>query len=63
MEPSGRNRWQPVANGSAPKRLKQADRQPVATYGNGFGVHGKEEVNVSSPLEGFEKDLLSAAFS
>jgi len=26
------------------KRLKQADRQPVATHGNGFGAHGKEDV-------------------
>jgi hypothetical protein len=25
----------------------------VATHGNGFGAHGKEGVNGSSPLEGF----------
>jgi hypothetical protein len=25
------------------KRLKQADRQPVATHGNRFAAHGKEE--------------------
>jgi hypothetical protein len=24
------------------KRLKQADRQPLATHGNRFGAHGKE---------------------
>src|SRR6266446_1313973 len=35
------------------KRLKQADRQPVATHGNGFGAHGKEGVDGSSPSEGF----------
>jgi hypothetical protein len=34
------------------KPLKQADPQPVATYGNRFGAHGKEGVNGSSPLEG-----------
>jgi hypothetical protein len=27
------------------KRLKQADRQPVATHGNRFGAHGKEAVD------------------
>jgi hypothetical protein len=30
--------------GSPLKRLKQADRQPVATHGNRFGAHGKEGV-------------------
>jgi hypothetical protein len=52
MEPSGRNRSQPVANGRAQKRPKQADRQPVATHGNRFGAHGKEGVDGSSPSEG-----------
>jgi len=42
MEPSGRNQWQPVANGTPQKPLKQADPQPVATHGNRFGAHGKE---------------------
>jgi len=28
--------------GEPRKRLKQADRQPVATHGNGSGAHGKE---------------------
>src|SRR5713226_35281 len=37
------------------KRLKQPDRQPVATHGNGSGAHGKEGVNGSSPLEGFSE--------
>jgi hypothetical protein len=31
-------------NAPARKRLKQADRQPVATHGNRFGAHGKEHV-------------------
>jgi hypothetical protein len=52
MEPSGRNRWQPVANGTPQKPLKQADPQPVATHGNGFGAHGKEGVDGSSSSEG-----------
>jgi hypothetical protein len=26
------------------KRLKEADRQPVATHGNGSAAHGKEHV-------------------
>jgi hypothetical protein len=56
MEPSGRNRWQPVANGKAPKRLRWADRQPVATHGNRFGAHGKEGVSGSSPEEGFAQN-------
>jgi hypothetical protein len=34
MEPSGGNQWQPLANASGPKRLKQADPQPSATHGN-----------------------------
>jgi hypothetical protein len=54
MEPSGRNRWQPVANGTPQKPLKQADPQPVATHGNGFGAHGKEGVDGSSPSEGLQ---------
>jgi hypothetical protein len=54
MEPSGRNRGQPVANGTPRKPLKHADPQPVATHGNGFGAHGKEGVDGSSPSEGFD---------
>src|SRR5437763_16463926 len=53
MEPSGRNRWQPIANGGRLKWLNQADRQPMATHGNHFGAHGKEGVDGSSPPEGF----------
>jgi hypothetical protein len=55
MEPSGRNRWQPVAMGRARKPLKQADPQPVATHGNRFAAHGKEGVDGSSPSEGLGK--------
>src|SRR5258708_29457727 len=45
------------------KRLKQADRQPVATSGNGSGAHGKEGVNGSSPLEGSAKAPHVGAFA
>jgi hypothetical protein len=38
---TGGNPWQ---MGHPRKRLGQADRQPVATHGNGFGAHGKEDV-------------------
>jgi hypothetical protein len=51
--------------GRARKRLKQADRQRVATHGNGFGAHGKEGVDGSSPSEGLSgtrKSLQKAAF-
>jgi hypothetical protein len=49
---TGGNQWQIQ---STPRRLKQAKRQPVATHGNGFGAHGKEGVDGSSPSEGFTK--------
>jgi hypothetical protein len=63
MEPSGRNRWQPVANGTHSKTLKQADPQPVATRGNRFGAHGKEGVDGSSPSEGSAKTPHVGAFA
>ena len=59
MEPSGRNRWQMA---HPRKRLKQADRQPVATHGNRFAAHGKEGVSGSSPEEGFGKAPEIGAF-
>jgi hypothetical protein len=61
MEPSGRNRWQPVAMGRARKPLKQADPQPVATHGNRFAAHGKEGVDGSSPSEGSARRRASRA--
>jgi hypothetical protein len=57
MEPSGRNRWQTVANGSPPKT---AQTRRLATGGN--PRHGKEGVNGSSPLEGFTKSLQISSF-
>jgi hypothetical protein len=41
MEPSGRNQWQPVANGTTRK-----------TAHISRSANGKERVNGSSPLEG-----------
>jgi hypothetical protein len=43
MEPSGRNQWQPVANGRAPKMPRTSQNR----------CHGKEGVDGSSPSEGF----------
>ena len=62
MEPSGRNRWQLVANGTGPKTAQIAYRQPVATHGNRFGAHGKEGVDGSSPSEGFRNALQTGMF-
>ncbi len=45
------------------KRLKQADRQPVATHGNGSGAHCKEGVSGSSPEEGSAKAQLMRRFT
>jgi hypothetical protein len=42
MEPSGRNRWQPVANGTAPKTAQKRE-------------NGKEGVDGSSPSEGLKR--------
>ena len=47
MEPSGRNRWQAVANRPALKTAQTSRWQPVATHGNRFAAHGKEGVDGS----------------
>ena len=44
---TGRN---PSQTAHRQERLKQADPQPVATHGNGFGAHGKEGVDSVSSL-------------
>jgi hypothetical protein len=49
--------------GDPRKPLKQADPQPVATHGNGFGAHGKEGVDGSSPSEGSAKVQHAVAFA
>ena len=53
MEPNGRNRLQPVANGSARKRLNQAETVATGCDRLPIGAHGKEGVDGSSPSEGF----------
>ena len=61
MEPSGRNRWQPVANGTPSKNGSNSrigNRwQPTATVSD-----GKEGVRGSSPREGFASSLLVSSF-
>src|SRR5260221_13439790 len=42
MEPSGRNRWQSVANGSAPETAQTTRSAPVATHGNDSGMGPRE---------------------
>jgi hypothetical protein len=48
MEPSGRNRWQPVANATAPRPAQT--RKPLPWVATSCG---KEGVDGSSPSEGF----------
>src|SRR6266852_4818162 len=53
MEPSGRNRWQPVANEAPPKTAQTSQSATGGSPRQPF--HGKEGVNGSSPLEGFRE--------
>ena len=66
MEPSGRNRWQPVTNGMRSKTAQTersaTGRDPRQRFGSDATQHGKEGVNGSSPLEGSIKALLGGAF-
>jgi hypothetical protein len=57
MEPSGRNRWQPVANAAAAKTPNQAKTVAVGCDRLPMAAHGKEGVDGSSPSEGFEISL------
>jgi hypothetical protein len=54
LEPSGRNRWQPVANAPSRNRLRSPTRQPFATPRNDETFDGKEGVDGSSPSEGLQ---------
>ena len=63
MEPSGRNGWQLVANGTVAKRLKQAInhcRRLRLRLPESF--HGKEGVDGSSPSEGPAKAPQNGTF-
>jgi hypothetical protein len=56
MEPSGRNRWQPVANAAAAKRLKNAKTVVAGCDRLPRKRHGKEGVSGSSPEEGLRQN-------
>ena len=52
MEPSGRNRWQPVANRTAGKIAERRQNRCVGCDQLPKSFHGKEGVGGSSPPEG-----------
>jgi hypothetical protein len=43
MEPSGRNRWQPVANGKAQRRLKRAKTLAMGCHQLPETIGGKDD--------------------
>ena len=51
---SGRNRWQPVANGMAAKTARTSQHVAVGCHWLPVGAHGKEGVDGSSPSEGLK---------
>ena len=55
MERSGRNRSQPVANGSQPKTAQTSENHCRGLLPVARRAHGKEGVDGSSPSEGFGK--------
>jgi hypothetical protein len=57
MEPSGRNPWQSLANGTASKTAQRSETIAVGCYRLPETFHGKEGVGGSSPPEGFAKAL------
>jgi AAA domain, putative AbiEii toxin, Type IV TA system len=62
MEQSGRNRWQPVANGPSRKRLKSARTAAVDRHRLLIAAHGKEGVDGSSPSEGLQNPRSGGVF-
>src|SRR6266851_4159366 len=66
MEPSGRNRWQPVANGTPPKTAQTGRSatggNPRQRFRSDATQHGKEGVDGSSPSEGSAKAPEPALF-
>jgi hypothetical protein len=63
MEPSGRNRWQPLADANEAGIAKQAKTVAVSYAQLPIGPHGKEGVSGSSPEEGFAKVPQVGTFS
>jgi hypothetical protein len=57
MEQSGRNQWQPVANGIAPKTARTSQTVAMGCDQLPGPQDGKEGVDGSSPSEGFAKPL------
>jgi hypothetical protein len=55
MEPSGRNRWRPVANATGPTGPEQVSTLATNCHRWQRRAHGKEGVDGSSPSEGFAK--------
>jgi hypothetical protein len=55
MEPSGRNRWQPVADGMTPRTAQAAQIVAVGCDRLPESFDGKEGVDGSSPSEGLKK--------
>jgi hypothetical protein len=52
MEPSGRNPWQSLANGTASKTAQTSETAAVGCDRLPESFHGKEGVDGSSPSEG-----------
>jgi hypothetical protein len=63
MEPSGRNRWQPVANETRPETAQASETVAVGCDRLPPRPHGKEGVDGSSPSEGSAKAPQIGAFS
>ena len=62
MEPSGRNRWQSVANRPTRKITQTSQTVAVGCHGLPELFHGKEGVDGSSPSEGSAKAPQIGAF-
>ena len=55
MEPGGRNRWQPVANGMAQKRRRQAETVAADCDRLPESFHGKEGVDFALGCDGNDR--------
>jgi len=63
MEPSGRNRWQPVANGHEGETADHAKTVATGCDQLPWDLDGKEGVDGWSPSEGSAKALQVSAFA
>jgi hypothetical protein len=63
MEPSGRNRWQPVAIARPGKSRKEGKTVAVGCDQLPKSFHGKEGVDGSSPSEGSARRLWNSQIS